>query len=85
MQAKRKQRLQTIVLGGKVEDGFLKMPLPEAHVSILSADSTVIVDSAQMTRFIGRGERIVMAHYAAEVSGLAKEYLVRAQLDGYDD
>ena len=85
VQAKRKQRLQTIVLGGKVEDGFLKMPLPEAHVSILSADSTVIVDSAQMTRFIGRGERIVMAHYAAEVSGLAKEYLVRAQLDGYDD
>ena len=85
VQAKRKQRLQTIVLGGKVEDGFLKMPLPEAHVSILSADSTVIVDSAQMTPFIGRGERIVMAHYAAEVSGLAKEYLVRAQLDGYDD
>ncbi len=85
VQAKRKQRLQTIVLGGKVEDGFLKMPLPEAHISILATDSTVIVDSAQMTPFIGRGERIVMAHYAAEVSGLAKEYLVRAQLDGYDD
>ena len=85
VQAKRKQRLQTIVLGGKVEDGFLKMPLPEAHISIFSADSTVVVDSAQMMRFIGRGERIVMARYSAEVSGLAKEYLVRAQLDGYDD
>ena len=85
VQAKRKQRLQTIVLGGKVEDGFLKMPLPEAHISILATDSTVVVDKAPIMRFYGRGERIVMAHYAAEVSGLPMEYLVRAQLDGYDD
>ena len=85
VQAKRKQRLQAIVLGGYVEDGFLKMPLPEARVSILSTDSTVVVDSAQITRFFGRNMRLVGAHYAAEVSGLLKEYLVRAQLDGYDD
>ena len=85
VQAKRKQRLQTIVLGGYVEDGFLKMPLPEARISVLAADSTVVVDSAQMVRFYGRGMRLVGAHYTAEVSGLPKEYLVRAQLDGYDD
>ena len=85
VQAKRKQRLQTIVLGGYVEDGFLKMPLPEARISVLGTDSTVVVDSAQMTRFYGRNMRLVGAHYAAEVSGLPKEYLVRAQLDGYDD
>ena len=85
VQAKRKQRLQTIVLGGDVEDGFLKMPLPEARISVLAADSTVVVDSAQMVRFYGRGMRLVGAHYTAEVSGLPKEYLVRAQLDGYDD
>ena len=85
VQAKRKQRLQTIVLGGYVEDGFLKMPLPEARIYVLAADSTVVVDSAQMVRFYGRGMRLVGAHYTAEVSGLPKEYLVRAQLDGYDD
>ena len=85
VQAKRRQRLQTIVLGGYVEDGFLKMPLPEARISVLAADSTVVVDSAQMTRFYGRNMRLVGAHYAAEVSGLPREYLVRAQLDGYDD
>ena len=85
VQAKRKQRLQTIVLGGYVEDGFLKMPLPEARISVFAADSTMVVDSAQMVRFYGRGMRLVGAHYTAEVSGLPKEYLVRAQLDGYDD
>jgi len=85
VQSKRKQRLQTIVLGGYVEDGFLKMPLPEARISVFAADSTVVVDSAQMVRFYGRSMRLVGAHYTAEVSGLPKEYLVRAQLDGYED
>ncbi|MBQ8969040.1 MAG: hypothetical protein IJ064_04835 [Bacteroidaceae bacterium] len=85
VQAKGKKRFEVVTIGGNVEDGFLKMPLPEACVSILKADSTVVVDSAQMIRFYGRNMRLVMAHYAAEVSGRVREYLVRTQLDGYED
>ena len=35
-----------IHFAGEVKDGFLEIPLPKAKVSILRADSSVVVDSA---------------------------------------
>ena len=85
VQAKDKTRPDSVLLSGKVEDGFLKMPLADACISILTTDSAMVADSVKIIRFInGRGE-LSMAHYGAKVSGRHAEYLVRAQLDGYDE
>lgn len=87
VQARRKLRdlQREIRLTGKVEDGFLQIPLPEARVSVLTKDSTVVVDSASMTRVYGANMRLIGAYYVALVNGGEKEYLVRAQMKGYDD
>ena len=68
---------------GDVKDGFLEIPLPNAKVSILRADSSVVVDSADMVPFYNRERRIVRSLFGAAVKVTEKNYLVRAQLDGY--
>ena len=86
VQAKRGWRpaVEEVSLVGPVEDGFLKMPLPDARVSVFTTDSTVVVDSASMIRFYNGSERLVMAQFVAPVRP-GREYLVRARLKGYDD
>ncbi len=86
VQAKRSWRpaVEEVSLVGPVEDGFLKMPLPDARVSVFTTDSTVVVDSASMIRFYNGSERLVMAQFVAPVRP-GREYLVRARLKGYDD
>ncbi len=86
VQAKRGWRpaVEEVSLVGPVEDGFLKMPLPDARVSVFTTDSTVVVDSASMIRFYNGSERLVMAQFVAPVRP-GREYLVRARLNGYDD
>ena len=74
-----------IHFAGEVKDGFLEIPLPKAKVSILRADSTVVVDSADMVPFYNRERRIVRSLFGASVKVTEKNYLVRAQLDGYAD
>ena len=74
-----------VTISGDVVDGFLKVPLPSAKVSICRADSSVVVDSANMVRFFNREERLIKAHFGAEIIAAEREYLVHAQLDGYDD
>ncbi|MBQ7494404.1 MAG: outer membrane beta-barrel protein [Bacteroidaceae bacterium] len=76
---------KTVHLSGCVEDGFLEMPLPYAKVSILRADSSVVVDSAQIVVFYGSGMKMVRAQFNAEVSAAESQYLVRASQEGYDD
>jgi hypothetical protein len=86
IQAKRgwQPAVEKVSLVGPVEDGFLKMPLPDARVSVFTTDSAVVVDSASMIRFYNGSERLVMAQFVAPVRP-GREYLVRARLKGYDD
>lgn len=76
---------KTVYLSGEVKDGFLDMPLPKAKVSILRADSSVVVDSAQIVVFYKSNMQMVRAQFGAEVNAAAREYLVRASMEGYDD
>ena len=86
VQMKKRQvpKVQTVDLSGDVEDGFLKRPLPKAKVSVLTADSVVIADSLQIIYFLNGDNRITKAHFGTKVR-TGRDYLVRAQLKGYDD
>ena len=86
VQMKKRQvpKVQTVDLSGDVEDSFLKRPLPKAKVSVLTADSVVIADSLQIIYFLNGDNRITKAHFGTKVR-TGREYLVRAQLKGYDD
>ena len=79
------QQQREITITGDVKDGFLNIALPEACVSVLTTDSTVVVDTASMVTFYGAHNRITMARYVAKVDRSRREYLVRARLKGYDD
>jgi len=79
------QQQREITIAGDVKDGFLNIALPEACVSVLTTDSTVVVDTASIITIYGAHNRIAMARYVAKVDGSRREYLVRARLKGYDD
>ena len=74
-----------IHLSGEVRDGFLDMPLPHARISVFKADSTMVADSLRMVVFYRGDMRIDKAVFNLEVSAAEREYLVRAQMEGYDD
>lgn len=74
-----------IHLSGEVRDGFLDMPLPHARISVFKADSTMVADSLRMVVFYRGDMRIDKAVFGTDVSAAEREYLVRAQMDGYDD
>lgn len=74
-----------IHLSGEVKDGFLDMPLPHARISVFKADSTMVADSLRMVVFYRGDMRIDKAVFNLDVSAAEREYLVRAQMDGYDD
>ena len=79
------QTQREIELSGSVEDGFLKIPLSHAKVSICRADSSVLVDSAAIFTAYNRDLKPLFAKYTTKVTTDAKELLVHAQLKGYDD
>ena len=79
------QTQREIELSGNVEDGFLKIPLSHAKVSICKADSSVLVDSAAIFTAYNRDLKPLFAKYTAKVTTDAKVLLVHAQLKGYDD
>ena len=76
---------RTIHLSGEVLDEFLKIPLPKAKISVLRADSSVVVDSADMVNYYRSNMQLVKVVFGAEVKAAEKTYWVRAQLDGYGD
>lgn len=76
---------QAIRLQGEIEDVFLKIALPEATITVMRADSTVVADSVPVTRVIGRNGQVLKAVYSAEVEAVRGTYLVRATLRGYSD
>ena len=79
------QQQREIELSGDVKDGFLKIPLSHAKVSICKADSSVLVDSAAMFTAYNRDLKPLFAKYTAKVTTDAKVLLIHAQLKGYDD
>ena len=76
---------RTIHLSGEVLDEFLKIPLPKAKISVLRADSSVVVDSADMVNFYRSNMQLVKVVFGAEVKATEKTFWVRAQLEGYGD
>ena len=76
---------QTVSLVGRVEDCFLKKPLPNALISIFRADSTLVADSVNVMAYADRNGRLLAAQYMIHVDAKNKIYLVRSQLQGYDE
>ena len=70
---------------GSVRDGFLKIPLPNARVSLLTADSIIVQDSITVTMNKKAGERYGTAMFSLQVPNQTNTYLLRATLAGYED
>ena len=74
------QSQREVTISGNVEDGFLKIPLSHAKVSVCRADSSVLVDSAAIFTAYNRDQKPLFAKYTTKVTTDAKELLVHAQL-----
>lgn len=70
---------------GSVRDGFLKEPLAEARVTLLTKDSVVVQDSIKLELRKRDGERRGSANFSIHLPKKTCSYLVRATLDGYED
>lgn len=75
---------QSVTLVGTVQDVFLKKPLV-AKVSVYEMDSTTcVLDSVHVERIEDYNGDILIAPYYAPVKAVRHDYLVRAELEGYD-
>ena len=72
-----------IPLFGTVQDAVLKRPIWQAKVSILTADSVVVMDSVPLKKKTNDKGVVTKAEYFASLK--SGKYLVRATLDGYTD
>lgn len=74
------------IVTGKVQDAFLKAPLPKAKVSLLlAADSTVVIDSIPL-RVNMRGDGTVgSTDFWLNMEKKTCKYLLHTTLDGYED
>ena len=71
---------------GKVQDAFLKTPLPEAKVSLLlAADSTVVIDSIPIKKKYKEDGTVREAEFSIKMERKTCNYLIRARLVGYED
>lgn len=70
---------------GSVRDGFLKIPLAEARITLLTTDSVVVQDSIKVTLRKRNGERWGNAEFRLQLPKKTCTYLIRATLDGYED
>ncbi len=70
---------------GSVRDAFLKIPLPQARVTLLTTDSVIIQDSIKVNLQKRNGERYGTANFALHLPKKTCTYLLRATLDGYED
>jgi hypothetical protein len=68
-----------------VQDGFLKTPLPDAKVSLLAADSTVLIDSVPITKKRREDGTVKKAEFMIDMKKKTCRYFLRASLNGYDD
>lgn len=75
---------QDITLVGQVRDAFLKKALV-ARISVYETDSTTcILDSVPVERIDDANDRIMAALYNAPVRPVKHDYLIKAELPGYD-
>ena len=75
---------QTITLVGQVQDVFLKRPLV-AKISVYETDSTTcVLDSVRVERIEDGDGDIMIAPYYAPVKAAPHDYLIRAELPGYE-
>lgn len=70
---------------GSVRDGFLKTPLADARVSLLTTDSIVVQDSIKVTLRKRNGEHWGTANFVIQLPKKTCTYLLRATMDGYED
>lgn len=70
---------------GTVQDAFLKIPLPEAKLSLLlAADSTVVIDSIPM-HISRQDDGTINVQFSFRPEKKTCKYLIRATLEGYGD
>ena len=75
---------QDVTLVGQVQDDFIKKPLV-ARISVYETDSTTcILDSAHVERIEDGNGDIIIAPYYAPVKAVIHDYLIKAELEGYD-
>ena len=78
------QAQETVTLVGQVQDVFLKRPLV-AKISVYETDSTTcVLDSVRVERIEDVNGDIIIAPYYAPVKAIQHDYLIRAELQGYD-
>ncbi|MCM1312866.1 MAG: hypothetical protein NC206_10230 [Bacteroides sp.] len=75
---------QSFILG-YVQDAFLKIPLPEAKISLLAADSTVVIESIPVKKRLREDGTVRDAEFSFSPERKTCNYLIRATLDGYED
>lgn len=78
-------KAQTLNLEVEIEDDFLKVPLRGVKVSVLTTDSTVVVDSASSVSVKDRNGKLLKEVYYAPVKVEKRDYLVRATRPGYGE
>ena len=75
---------ETVTLVGQVQDVFLKRPLV-AKISVYETDSTTcVLDSVRVEVIEDDDGRIMIAPYYAPVKAVEHDYLIRAELSGYE-
>lgn len=70
---------------GSVRDAFLKTPLADARLMLLTKDSVVVQDSIRIELNKRKGERWGSADFSIKLPKETCTYLLRATLDGYED
>ena len=75
---------QQLILGS-VRDKFLKTPLIDVRLTLLSTDSVVVQDSIEINFRKRDGERYGSANFRLKLPKKTCTYLLHASLDGYED
>ena len=76
---------QSIDINVDVVDGFLNIPIQNAKVALLTADSVVVVDSAESVSFKDRQGNLLKERYVFHVDAQERDYLICATRQGYDN
>lgn len=76
-------RAQSLFLG-EVQDDFLEIPLTGVKISLLAADSTVVLDSIP-TSIRKENGKISKVSFTLQIKGETGQYFLRATRKGYTD
>lgn len=70
---------------GNVRDKVIKIPLPQARITLLTADSVVVQDSIPVNLQKGKKGRLGTANFFIKLPKKTCTYILRARLNGYTD